>query len=334
MTTSPLIVEVFVPPDAYPGSVCGPIDVFTEATRRSPGHADYAVRLLAEEPGAIRLASGVRILSDRSIHDSGAPADTLLVAGSRQLVEQRPSPVLVDRIRRRSAEVRRYGAIGPGAFLLGEAGLLDGRHVTTHWEFVAALASRYPSAMVEPDRIFVRDGPLFTAAGLSAATDLALSLVEEDFGRDLALEVARFLVVYLKRPGGHPQISAQLAAQMATRSPIQHVQEWVRDHPKACLSVPELARRAVMSERNFTRVFRQETGTTPAAFVEATRVDIARRLLEETGLPLQRIAASCGLSGLHALRRAFLRRLGVSPTAYRLRFRPAYRDGRASSCEK
>jgi transcriptional regulator GlxA family with amidase domain len=162
---------------------------------------------------------------------------------------------------------------------------------------------------------------MVSSAGVSAGIDLALALVEEDHGRALALAVARWLVVFLKRPGGQAQFSVQLAAHIAARSPIEHVQEWIRDHPAAELSVAELARRAGMSERNFSRQFRGDTGVTPAAYVEATRLDAARVLLEDTNLPLQRIAATCGFAGTDALRRAFLRRLGVTALDYRRRFR-------------
>jgi transcriptional regulator GlxA family with amidase domain len=164
---------------------------------------------------------------------------------------------------------------------------------------------------------------VFSSAGVSAGIDLALALVEEDYGRELALAVARFLVMFLKRPGGQSQFSVQLAAQIASSSSIEKIQAWIRDNPKADLSNVVLARRAGMSERNFSRTFRQESRVTPADFVEATRVDMARRLLEDTNLPLQRIATDCGFSSLEALRRAFIRKLGVGPRDYRLRFRSA-----------
>jgi transcriptional regulator GlxA family with amidase domain len=193
--------------------------------------------------------------------------------------------------------------------------------VTTHWQFAPALAAAFPSAIVEPDRIFVRDGSMFTSAGVAAGMDLALALVEEDLGRATALAVARWLVLFLKRPGGQSQFSIQLAAQAASRTPILEVQQWVRDNPQAKLSVRELAQRAGMSERSFARVFRSQTGITPADFVEATRVDAARRLLEETNKPLQRVASASGFGSTEALRRAFLRQLGVKPSDYRSSFR-------------
>jgi len=314
-------IAILAVPDCHSLEVAGPLDVFAEAARLSAGRASYDVEVIAEQPGAIICFAGLRILPDRTIHDADEPIDTLLVAGARQLVSIRQSPALIAWLKHRAATVRRYGSICTGAFLLGAAGLLDGKRVATHWEYAPALAAAFPKASVEPDRIFVRDGPMFSSAGASAGIDLALALVEEDHGRTLALAVARWLVVFLKRPGGQSQFSAQLAAQIAARSPIEHVQQWIRDHPTADLSVAELARRAGMSERNFSRQFREDVGVTPAAYVEATRLDAARVLLEDTNLPLQRVAVACGFAGADALRRSFLRRLGLTGLDYRQRFR-------------
>ncbi len=224
-------------------------------------------------------------------------------------------------LRRRAPTVRRYGSVCTGAFFLGAAGLLDGRHVTTHWQHAAELASRYPAALVEPDRIFVQDGPLSTSAGVTAGIDLALHLIEEDYGRALALTVARRLVVFLKRPGGQSQFSAHLAAQLATESRIQGVQRWILDHLDTDLSLAALAARAAMSVRSFTRTFQRETGGTSADFIELARVDAARRLLEDTDVPLQLVAFRCGFVTADTMRRAFLRRIGTGPHSYRARFR-------------
>jgi len=316
-----MLIGVFAQSPAHLLEYSGATDVFSEAAFRSGGKADYTVRIIAETADPLVCLSGARVIPDRTINDPDEPIDTLMISGARTALTKPPSPAVLAWIRRYASTARRWGSICTGAFLLGEAGLLEGKHVATHWEFADELAKSYPSAIVDRDRIFVRDGPMFSSAGVSAGIDLSLALVEEDYGRDLALAVARFMVVYLKRPGGQPQLSVHLAAQVATRPPIQQIQEWIRDNPKSTLSNPELARRAAMSERNFTRTFRQETGMTPADFVEATRVDAARRLLEDTNLPLQRIAAACGFSGWDGLRRAFVRRLGINPTGYRSRFR-------------
>ena len=204
--------------------------------------------------------------------------------------------------------------------MLAAAGLLDGRRVATHWSAAERLAAAHPMLRVEPDAIYVRDGQLYTSAGVTAGMDLALALVEEDHGRELALRVARELVMFLKRPGGQSQFSAHLAAQTAERSAIRSLQDHVLGHLRSDLSVPALAARAGMSERNFARVFRAETGVTPAEFVETARIDAARRLVEESELPLKSLADAVGYANADGLRRAFARRLGVSPADYRRRF--------------
>jgi transcriptional regulator GlxA family with amidase domain len=314
-----MLICFFVLPGGEALEFAGPSDVFEEANRRA-GHRVYDIRFVSEDPRPITCLSGLRIMPDRTIHDADEPIDTLIVTGARDPF--RPtSPALIHWLQRQAPNTRRYGAVCTGAFLLGAAGLLDNKHVTTHWQFAPALAEAFPSAIVEPDRIFVRDGPMFTSAGVTAGMDLALALVEEDLGRPAALAVARWLVMFMKRPGGQSQFSIQLAAQTASRTPILDVQQWIRDNPQAKLSVRELAQRAGMTERSFARVFRSQTGVTPAHFVEATRVDTARRLLEETDLPLQRVASVSGFGSTEALRRAFLRQIGVRPTDYRSRFR-------------
>jgi transcriptional regulator GlxA family with amidase domain len=208
-----------------------------------------------------------------------------------------------------------------GAFLLAAAGLLDGRRATTHWAWCGALANRYPAVQVEPDPIFVRDGDVITSAGVTAGMDLALSLVEENIGRDVALEAARWLVLFLKRPGGQAQFSSQLASQLADREPLRELQAWVADNLDGDLSVPALARRACMSERNFARAFRRETGMTPAAYVEVVRVERARIALESGDSPVELVARQVGFGTVETMRRAFRRRLGVPPADYRSRFR-------------
>jgi transcriptional regulator GlxA family with amidase domain len=222
--------------------------------------------------------------------------------------------------------VRRLASVCTGAFLLAEAGLLDGRRATTHWSACAALARRYPRVRVDPDPIFVRDGAVVTSAGVTSGMDLALALVEEDHGREVALGVARWLVLFLKRPGGQAQFSAQLSSQLASRQPIQELQAWIVENVHRDLSVAVLAARAGMSPRNFARVFTREVGATPALFVETARVEAARRRLEEDGgRGIEAVAAECGFGSAETLRRAFLRRLRVNPADYRARFQPATR---------
>jgi transcriptional regulator GlxA family with amidase domain len=208
-----------------------------------------------------------------------------------------------------------------GAFVLAEAGLLDGRRATTHWEWCDALAARFPRVQVDRDPIFVRDGNVYTSAGVTAGMDLALALVEEDHGRALALEVARQMVLFLRRPGGQSQFSAALAAQSADREPLRDLQAWIAEDPGRDCSVPALARRVAMSPRNFARVFTREVGSTPGQFVERMRVEAARRRLEESADGVDNIASRCGFGTAETMRRAFLRTLRVPPSAYRSRFR-------------
>jgi transcriptional regulator GlxA family with amidase domain len=314
-------IAIAVPPDAQSLDVFGPLDVFVEATRQSGGTAVYDTSLVAIEKGSVVRTGGVSLVVDKSIYDSDAPYDTLLVAGSPDFSRAESYADFQQWLRQRAAEVPRYGSVCTGAFFLGAAGLLDGRNVTTHWQHAAELAARYPAARVEPDQIYVKDGPLYTSAGVTAGIDLALRLVEDDHGRELALTVARRLVVFLKRPGGQSQFSAHLAAQIASETRIQSLQHWILDNLGANLSIAALAKRAAMSVRNLTRVFLSETGVTPTDYVEAARLDAARRLLEDTDVPLQRVASRCGFGNADTMRRTFLRRIGTGPHDYRARFR-------------
>ncbi len=314
-------IAIAVPPNAQSLDVFGPLDVFLEATRQSGGVAVYDTCLVSIEKGSVVRTGGVSLLVEKSIYDSDAPYDTLLVAGSPDFSRAESYADFQQWLRQRAAEVPRYGSVCTGAFFLGAAGLLDGRNVTTHWQHAAELAARYPAAKVEPDQIYVKDGPLYTSAGVTAGIDLALRLVEEDHGRELALTVARRLVVFLKRPGGQSQFSAHLAAQIASETRIQSLQHWILDNLGANLSIAALARRAAMSVRNLTRVFLSETGVTPTDYVEAARLDAARRLLEDTDVPLQRVASRCGFGNADTMRRTFLRRIGTGPHDYRARFR-------------
>jgi transcriptional regulator GlxA family with amidase domain len=207
-----------------------------------------------------------------------------------------------------------------GSFLLAEAGLLEGRRVTTHWAACAQFARHYPHLDLDPEPIYTRDGDVWTSAGVTAGMDLALAIVEEDLGRDVALEVARYLVLFLRRPGGQSQFSAQLSTQLADRDVIRDLQQWMVDHPEADLSVEAMAERVAMSPRHFARRFRAEVAETPARYVERTRVEAARRRLEDSADAIERIAPACGFRTTETMRRAFLRALGVAPAEYRRRF--------------
>jgi transcriptional regulator GlxA family with amidase domain len=322
----PLHIVIFAPVDVHAFEVASVMDAFHEANSQAKFAQLYKISFVAEERDVIRCASGLRIVPDACIDDALPDVDTLIAAGSYGIPSP-PSSRVTEWLRQRSAKARRFGAVCTGTFLVGAAGLIDGRNVTTHWNYAEELKSRFPSARVDPDRIFVRDGPLFTSAGVSACIDLTLALIEEDHGRDLAVSVARHMVMYLKRPGGQSQYSAPLAAQASTRSPVARVQSWILEHPEQNLSLSALASRAAMSPRNFSRVFRSETGMSPAAYVEQVRMDKARRLLEDTSLTLDQVAHQSGLGTAASARRTFLRRLGVSLRDYRGRFSSATTTG-------
>ena len=309
---------------AVPGvqllDVSGPLDVFAEANAQA-GKEIYRLQLIAAAPGDIRSSSGVRLVPDGRITDAmDAPLDTLLVAGSPKAGEVRPNPRLIDWLQQRASTARRYGSICSGAFFLAAAGLLDGKRVTTHWAVAEQLAAAYPAIHVEADAIHIRDGRLRTAAGVTAGLDLALALVEEDLGRNVAMRVASQLVMFFKRPGGQMQFSRKGAAVPTGRSVLQEVQRWVAANPAQDHSVGTLAQRAGLSPRHFARLFQSEVGVTPAAFVEEARVAAARRRLESGQEPPKQVAALCGFANADTLRRAFMRHVGVTPADYRKRF--------------
>jgi transcriptional regulator GlxA family with amidase domain len=312
-------VVIVVFPEVQTLDVTGPAEVFRAATLlRPPG---YEVIVAAAESSPL-ATSTVSFVPDARLDEIDGPLDTLLVAGGEGTRRAVGDEWLVDWVAEAATRSRRVASVCTGAFLLAKAGLLDGRRATTHWAYCAQLARRYPAVTVEPDPIFVRDGNVVTSAGVTAGMDLALALVEEDLGRDVALEAARELVVFLQRPGGQAQFSAQLAAQVADRAPLRELQAWIPDHLDEDLTVPALARRACMSDRNFARAFRRETGMTPAAYVENARVERARIALESGDLPVEGIARLAGFGTVETMRRAFRRRVGVSPMDYRTRFRP------------
>ena len=320
----PLPVWILMFPDAQVLDVTGPLEVFALANRLSSGRGPrYEISVLAPEAGAVSTSSGLSLLAGRGIRQATGPVDTLLIAGGEGTRAAMRNARLVSWIRRTALRARRVTSVCSGAFLLGEAGLLDGRRATTHWAVCDALQQRYPKARVERDPIFVRDGKVSTSAGVTAGMDLALELVEEDGGRDLALAVARWLVMFLRRPGGQSQFSVQLRSQVAERRGLRDLQAWIADHLGEDLSVPALARRTGMSPRNFARAFRRDIGATPAAYVEAQRVEGARRLLETADLSVAEVAAACGFARVETMHRAFRRGVRVSPGQYRRHFRAA-----------
>lgn len=311
---------------AYPGieslDAVGPFEVFAAANRVLQLRQDpaaYRVEIWAAEAGVVAGASGLGVVATRSIMEPDIDLDTLLVAGS-PVVDHDAQRDGVAWLRNVAPTIRRVGGVCTGVFLLAEAGLLDGRRAVTHWAFCDELARRYPKIRVERDPIFLHDGRLYTTAGVTAGMDLALALVQEDLGRDVALEIARLLVLFLKRPGGQSQFSAHLAAQLDDEGPIARLQRWILDHLDADLSIEALSARAHMSPRSFARHFARFAGMSPGTFVEHARLDAARRALDDGEERIDVVAARCGIASAEVLRRLFQRRLGLSPTAYRARF--------------
>jgi transcriptional regulator GlxA family with amidase domain len=300
--------------------VSGPLDVFAEANVQA-GFTAYRLFVAAGEPGPVRSSSGARLMPDRIIdRDFEQKIDTLLVAGCPNAAVAPVDDAVVDWLRRRAPLARRFGSVCSGAFFLAAAGLLDGRRVTTHWAVAKQLALRFPSVTVDEDAIHVSDGAVRTAAGVTAGLDLALALVEEDLGREIAMQVASQLVMFFKRPGGQMQFSRNGEAVPAGRAALQELQRWVAANPAIDHSVASLAKRMDLSPRHFARLFRSEVGITPASWVEEARVNAARRYLEQGQETPKQVAARCGFADADTLRRAFVRHVGVTPAEYRKRF--------------
>lgn len=289
--------------------VTGPLEVFAAA-------GDYRVTTASPSGAPVRTASGLTLVPDEALGE--AAPDTLVVPGGAGT--RVPPAEVVAWLRAEGGKAGRVMSVCTGAFLLAEAGLLDNRRATTHWQYCATLAKRYPGVSVNPDPIFVRDGPVFTSAGVTAGIDLALALVEEDLGRDAALAIARALVMFLRRPGGQAQFSAPLTAQLAHREPLRDIQRLIIEHPETDLSIPALAARANLSPRQFARAFAEETGVSPGRYVDRVRLETARRLLEDTTDGVAEVARTAGYGTPEAMRRAFLQALGVGPADYRRRF--------------
>jgi transcriptional regulator GlxA family with amidase domain len=279
----------------------------------------YPMQVLAATPGPVTSSCGLQIIADKAYSDVQDGIDTLLIAGTPDVSCLLCDPALQDWIRIMAPRVRRLVSVCTGAFLLAESGLLDGRRATSHWDYCDWLARDYPAVTVDADRIFVRDGSISTSGGVTSGIDMVLSMVEEDWGSEVALFVARYLVVFLKRPGGQSQFSAYLTSE-ATRPELKDLQAWIILHLTDDLRVEALAERMCMSPRNFARFFLTETGMTPAKFVELARIDAARHYLGSTQQSIEVIAEKSGFGDPERMRRAFIRQLGVNPQSYRERF--------------
>jgi transcriptional regulator GlxA family with amidase domain len=305
----------------------GPLQVFARASdmycRENPGARPvYSIEVVSiSSIRALTANCGLGFAAHKTFRQVRGKIDTLLVAGGDAIEQNKINADAVRWLRNIAKRARRIGSVCTGAMLLARAGLLDGRRATTHWNWCETLIRSAPRADVDPDPIFVRDENVYTSAGVTAGMDLALALVEEDHGSRLALQVARNLVLYLRRPGGQSQFSAALSLQITDRKPLRELEAWVLDNLNKSLTVPVLAQRVAMSPRNFARVFAREMKTTPAKFVERLRVEAARRRLEESQNSMETIASECGFGNINSMRNVFQRTLKIPPGQYRRHFR-------------
>ena len=320
------LVRILCYPGIQPLDVVGPHEVFAGATRhledQRPDMPGYRAELVSSGATTVRSDSGLALVADRGIDASAdhTAVDTLVVPGGFGVYEARDDARLIAWLREAAAGARRVAAVCTGAFLLAEAGVLDGCRVTTHWTRAERLQREYPTLDVDPDPVYIEAGGVWTSAGITAGTDLALALVEADHGAQVAQVVSRWLVMFLRRPGGQSQFATPSWSGGSERAGIRAARELIHDQPGADLSLSRLATHARMSQRNFTRVFTRDVGCPPGRYVERVRVDAARHLLETTVASTADIAQRCGLGTAETLRRAFIRHLGVPPRAYRERF--------------
>ena len=308
-----------------PLDVAGPHEVFAGA-RDAAGslgrHGGYRVRVASVRGGLVRTESGLE-LGTVPLPGPGERIDTLVLPGGAGSRAASADPDLIAFARAAAGRCRRVAAVCTGAFIAAAAGLLDGRRVTTHWAHAQELQARYPALEVDPDPLYIRDGQVWTSAGVTAGIDLALALVADDLGTDVAQALARWMVMFLHRPGGQTQFARPVWVPRAERSAVRAVQDRVESAPGADHRLPALAAAASMSVRHFTRVFTTEVGQSPGRFVERVRLEAARADLEAGDDTLDVVAGRCGLGSAESLRRVFHRHLGVSPDAYRRRFRTA-----------
>ncbi|MFQ6594832.1 MULTISPECIES: GlxA family transcriptional regulator [Pseudomonas] len=319
----PRIIHVLAFENAQVLDVTGPLQVFAstnDLARQRGLPLPYAVSVIAAQAAPVVTSAGLALVAE-PLPPADTPVDTLVIAGGWGVYGAAEDPVLVDWVREKARHTRRMASVCTGAFLLAASGVLDGRRVATHWTRCEELARKFPALTVESNPIFIQQGSVWTSAGVTAGIDLCLALVEEDLGRAVAMEVARHLVVFLKRPGGQSQFSVALSLQRGD-SRFAELHAWIADNLNLDLNLSTLAAKACMSERSFVRHYRAETGQTPARAVELIRVEAARRQLADSTLPIKRIAVQCGFGSEETLRRSFLRELAVTPQAYRERFSP------------
>jgi len=312
----------------------GPADVFGLANimcrEEDPNASEqYDICLVGSRKGSIRTGTGFRIAVDWSVREADPAFDTLIVPGGANLRDAEFAlkiPEVDAWLRRSARQSRRVVSICTGAITLAKLGLLNGRRATTHWAYCERLAADFPTVEVEPDTLWIKDGKIYTSAGITTGIDLALALIEEDLGRRFALELARALVMFLKRPGGQSQFSSELISQMASPDRLEDLVEWIREHLDSPLTIEDLAKRSGMSVRNFQRVFTQQCGMPPAKFIERLRVERARLIIEDTALSMAEIAQKSGFDSEQRMRRSFKRVLGINPTDHADRVRPVPAD--------
>ncbi|ETK19753.1 AraC family transcriptional regulator [Pseudomonas sp. FH4] len=315
------IIHVLAFPNVQVLDVTGPLQVFATANdlaRQQGLPLPYAVNVIAAQDEPVMTSAGLALLA-APLPAAETPCDTLVIAGGWGVYGAAEDPALVEWVRQKATQARRMTSVCTGAFLLAASGLLDGCRVVTHWTRCEELARKYPRLQVEANPIFIQQGALWTSAGVTAGIDLCLALVEEDLGRAVALEVARHLVVFLKRPGGQSQFSVTLSLQKGDNR-FSELHAWIAEHLHLDLNIPTLAAACGMSERSFVRHYRAETGQTPARAVELIRVETARRQLADSAVAIKRIAVQCGFGSEETMRRSFVRALSISPQLYRERF--------------
>jgi transcriptional regulator GlxA family with amidase domain len=328
---------------AYEGmetlDLTGPLDVLTLTSfgLQQIGTTDenvYPHKVIAKKPGPVAAYNGLKIYADCAYCDIQDVLDTLIIPGAPDVNCLLSDPLLQDWLRMIAPKVRRVVSVCTGAFLLAESGLLDGRGATTHWAYCDRLSTDYPSLEVESDRIFLQDDYIWTSGGITSGIDLALALVEEDWGREVALSTAQYMVMYLKRPGGQTQFSAYLVKESTNHPDLRSLLMWIMEHPAEDLRVDTLAERIAMSPRNFARIFHTETGLTPAKFIEKVRVDSARQYLGDANVRIETAAVNAGFGDSEQMRKAFIRNLGITPSEYRARFGPSDQQPLPAVAEK
>jgi transcriptional regulator GlxA family with amidase domain len=326
MTQKTRKIVTLIYPDANSLDISGPLQVFSTANRllqndAPKAQAAYTTEIIGPKPHPISVAAGLHLTPEYDLENTPTDIDTLFIAGGMGAQDAAIDTDIRHYLLATAPKVKRLASVCTGAFILAAARLLDKRRATTHWQYIEQLISDYPAIQVEPNTIFTQDEAIYCSAGVTAGIDLALALVEDDWGHELALNVARQLVVFLKRPGGQSQFSALLDSQSKSGSPINQVQQWVLQNLSGNLSVDVLAEKIALSPRHFSRVFQRESGLSPGKFIVRARLDMARNLLESTSLPLSNIAEQCGVGNSETLRRLFWQQFNTSPRTYRERFR-------------